>query len=149
MGRIRNLDKLQRRLLAMGGKRAERLIESALFAAADLIAGEAGNSITRGAVSGRNHVPSVAPNPPNNKSGVLANNIEVNRTARKEGGEIVVTVGSYAPYSAPLEFGASREFGTSRMSARPFMRPARDKMRKRAKRLVAEAVNKIVNGAVD
>jgi hypothetical protein len=43
-------------------------------------------------------------------------------------------VGSYAPYASPLESG------TSRMAARPYMAPARDKTRKKIRELVTEAV---------
>ena len=53
---------------------------------------------------------------------------------------VLVEVSSNAPYSAPLEFG------TSKMAARPFMRPARDKMRAEVTELVRRAVEKIAKG---
>ena len=91
----------------------------ALFAAGELVATTAQTSITRGAVSGKNHVPSAPGEPPNNDTGVLANNIEVTQPK-----PLLVKITSKAPYSAALEFGSSK------MEARPFMRPARDQTRK-------------------
>jgi len=71
--------------------------------------------------------------PPNNDSFTLHNNIETALTADP----LVVTVTSNAEHSTPLEFG------TSKMAARPFMRPARDAKVKEAQALVAKAVNQI------
>jgi HK97 gp10 family phage protein len=86
-------------------------------------------------VSGRNHVPSRPGEPPNQDTGVLASNIETVQIS-----PVLVEVSSNAPYSAPLEFG------TSKMAARPFMRPARDKMRAEVTELVRRAVAKIAKG---
>lgn len=112
---------------------ADRLtinVSKALFAGGEAIAVEAQLSITRGAVSGKNHVPSRPGEPPNNDTGALANNVEVTQPA-----PLLVQVASNAPYSAALEFG------TSKMAARPFMRPAADGKRKEVTTLVREAVN--------
>ena len=119
------------RLRALAGASTDRLVEQALFAAGEMIQVEAQLSITRGAVSGKNHVPSKPGEPPNQDTGVLAGNIETTRAGR-----LRVRVTSKAPYSAPLEFG------TSKMAARPFMRPARDKMKPQARALVVRAVKK-------
>lgn len=124
------------RLNRLAGPAMERAVGSALFAAGQKIQVEAQLSITRGAVSGKNHVPSKPGQPPNADTHFLANNIE---TVQKE--PLVVEVSSNAPYSAPLEFG------TSRMAARPFMRPARDKMRPAAEELVVKAVRKVVRAS--
>jgi hypothetical protein len=137
MGRINGLDKLQRRLMAIGSPKAEKRIEAALHDVGELIATDAQISITTGAVSGRNHVPSKPGEAPNNDTGVLAGGIEVNPSGRLE-----VTVGSYSDH-------AFIEFPSSKMAARPYMRPARDRNRKEAKRRVGAAFSQIVKGAAD
>lgn len=110
-----------------------REINRLLFAAGEKVAVEAQIAITRGAVSGKNHVPSRPGQPPNNDTGVLAGNIEV---VNKRPG--VVEVSSNAPYSEYLEYG------TSKMAARPFMRPTRDKMEKPVRRFVQQGINRIM-----
>jgi HK97 gp10 family phage protein len=119
------------RIRSMGGPEAVRLVGSALFAGGNLIETDAQLSITRGSVGGKFHVPSKPGEPPNNDTGVLANNIETVQT-----GPLKVVVTSNAPYSQELEFG------TSKMAARPFMRPAAARNRKKVTDLVAKAINK-------
>lgn len=121
------------RLRKLAGSDMERTVGKALFAAGELIQTEAQISITTGSVSGKNHVPSAPGEPPNNDTGVLANNIE---TVQKE--PLLVEVSSNAPYSAALEYG------TSKMASRPFMRPARDKKRREVEQLVKRAVAQAV-----
>lgn len=133
-----------RRLQALASATTEREIGAALFAAGELIQTEAQRSITAGAVSGRGHVPSAPGEPPNNDTGVLANNIETTQPARTR-----VLVTSKAPYSAAQEFGADikNAFGNGTdvtLPARPFMRPARDAKKKEAKRLVEQALARAV-----
>ena len=156
-----------RRLNALASAAAERDIGKALFAGGELIQTHAQRSITAGAVSGKGHVPSKPGEPPNNDTGVLANNIE---TTQPE--TLRVRVTSSAPYSAALEGGSSREagassrsfagktspygpskakqgpvkveFGDSKTAARPFMRPARDAKRKEVKALVEQALGRVV-----
>lgn len=121
------------RLKRISGPTMERQIGRALFAAGEAIQVEAQLSITRGAVSGKGHVPSRPGEAPNQDTGVLGNNIE---TVQKE--LLLVEVSSNAPYSAALEFG------TSKMGARPFMQPASDKMRPEVEKLVTAAVKRVV-----
>lgn len=111
-------------------------VEKGLFHAGELIQTEAQISITRGAVSGKNHVPSAPGQPPNQDTGVLAGNIETTRASK-----LRVRVTSKAGYSSALEFG------TSKMAARPFMRPARDKMRPQIEKLLADAVTRQVKAS--
>ena len=120
------------RLRRLSGSGMDREIGKALFAAGERIQVAAQISISTGSVSGSGHVPSAAPNPPNQDTGVLANNIE---TVLKE--PTLVEVSSNAPYSSPLEFG------TSRMAARPFMAPARDQERPNVIRLVEQAIQRL------
>jgi HK97 gp10 family phage protein len=109
-----------------------------LFGIAEIVAVEAQVSITAGASSGRKtkkhaHVVSRPGEPPNQDSGTLAGNIEVNQIK-----SLVVEISSNAPYSAALEFG------TSKMAARPFMEPARRSTEPRVRQLTAQAVNRAV-----
>jgi hypothetical protein len=113
-----------------------REVGKALFAGAEAIAVEAQISITRGSASGEKtkkhmHVPSRPGEPPNNFKGTLANNIEA---ALIE--PLKAEVSSNATHSVPLEYG------TSKMAARPFMRPARDAKRREVTALVKAAVNR-------
>lgn len=126
---------LDKRLKAITSPRARKMLGAALREAGETIATYAQKSITTGAVSGKGHVPSKPGEPPSNDSGVLANNIEVTQPAVDE-----VVVSSNAPY------GAALEWGTSKMAARPYFRPARDAKKKEARKRFAEQVDKIVKG---
>lgn len=121
------------RLKRIRGEAMVREVGKAVFAASDYLKAEAQISISTGAVSGKNHVPSAPGEPPNYDTGHLADNIENRKT-----GALTAEVSSNASYSAALEFG------TSKMAARPFMQPAAQKTRKEAQRLVAEAVKRVV-----
>lgn len=110
-------------------------VEKALFVGGELIQTEAQLSITRGAVSGKNHVPSAPGEPPNNDTGDLAGKIETTRS-----GPLRVRVTSNSDH-------AMIEFPTSKVAARPYMRPARDKMTPKVRALVARAVNKQVKAS--
>ena len=123
------------RLKHLTSPRSITKLESALFKGGELLATEAHLSLTRGAVSGKKHVASKPGEIPNQDTGVLGNNIEVTRER-----PLVVRVSSEAPYSKALEFG------TSKMAARPFLRPARDKMAPEIRKTFARAVQSIVKG---
>ena len=123
------------RLKRIRGPAMVREVGKAVLVAADLIKVDAQISITEGSVSGKNHVPSLPGQPPNNDTGHLADNITTARTGLTE-----AEVSSNAGYSADLEFG------TSKMAARPFMQPAAEKNRKKATALVMAAVKKVANG---
>lgn len=127
----------QARLKRIRGPAMLREVGKAVLAAADLIKVDAQISITEGSVSGKNHVPSLPGEPPNNDTGNLASdaNIRSERTGITE-----AEVSSNAEYSVELELG------TSKMAARPFMQPAAEKNRKKATALVMAAVKKVANG---
>ena len=115
-----------------------REIGKAIKAAADELEGEAEHSITAGAASGQKggkhqHIPSLPGQPPNEEFGTLRANIETKMTR-----QLTAEVSSNAPY------GAALEFGTSKMAERPFMRPAAEKTRPKAQKLVADAVHRVV-----
>lgn len=120
------------RLKAISGEAMALEVGKALYVAGQMIEIEAELSITAGSVSGKGHVPSKPGEPPNRDSGTLDNNIETHLV-----GPLKVEVTSNAPYSAALEFG------TSKMAARPFMKPAADKKRKEAQALVTKAVRRV------
>lgn len=115
---------------------AERYVSQAVFSAAELIAVEAQLSITRGSVSGKGHVVSKPGEPPNNDSGRLAGSIEATRN-----GKLKSKVTANSGYASNLEFG------TSKMAARPFMRPARDKKKDEARDLVVKGLNAALKAA--
>lgn len=115
-----------RRMKNTGAKAVAR----ALYQAGQLIELEAERSITAGSVSGKNHVVSAPGQPPNADTRFLDTNIETHLE-----NEHLVTVTSKADYSAALEFG------TSRMAARPFMRPATEKNRAKVGELVGVAIS--------
>ena len=141
------------RLKKLTGEDMVREVGKALFAAGEMIQVEAQVSITAGAVSGKNHKPSAPGQAPNNDSGVLANHIETNQVA-----PLVVEVssnamgsstdgGKFGPGREPsgrVSIAAALEFGTSKMAARPYMAPARDKKRKEVTQLVRKAVDRAV-----
>jgi len=135
MAKITGAKEHAARLRRMGGPEMVRQVGSALFAGGQSIQVEAQLSITRGAVSGKNHVPSAPGEPPNADTHFLANNIETTLT-----GPLTVEVSSNAPYSADLELG------TSKMIERPFMRPATQKKRPGVVQGVRAAVKKVAGG---
>jgi HK97 gp10 family phage protein len=135
MPKITGAKAFSARLKRLTSPEAKRQIEAALFAGGEEIQVEAQISITNGAVSGKNHVPSKPGEPPNQDTGELAGNIETNVV-----GPLHVQVSSNAPYAVPLEFG------TSKLAERPYMRPATAKKRKEVVALVRAAVGKIARG---
>lgn len=110
--------------------RTPQQVARALYSAGQLIEVDAELSITQGSISGAGHIPSLPGEAPNNDTGFLRSNIET-----EIGGPGVVTVTSYAPYSAALELGSSRA------AARPFMRPATERNRKKVVQMVGEALS--------
>jgi HK97 gp10 family phage protein len=133
MVKIRGQAKHTARLKRMTGARMVDEVGKALFAAGSMIEIEAEISITRGSVSGKNHVPSRPGEPPNRDTGQLDNSIETNRVE-----PLKVEVSANAPYAAALEFG------TSKMRERPFMRPAVKAKGDEAQRLVSRAVDRVI-----
>lgn len=130
-GRTRITSRLNR----MPGPEAKQILGRALFAMASNIVVEAQLSITRGSVSGKNHKPSLPGQPPNQDTGVLANNIEVVQL-----GPLKFTVASNAPYATHLELG------TSKMAARPYMGPAKLATEEENRALFERAVQAVARG---
>lgn len=122
----------KRRLRTLS-KEAVTVAGRVVYVGADMVRAEAFQSISRGSVSGAGHIPSVPGEPPNRDSGILQAGLEIART-----GPVQAQVSSNAQYSAALEFG------TGRMSARPYMRPARDKTLPEINRLFVTEMDKFI-----
>lgn len=112
-------------------KRIESGTEKALMALALQAQGKAQQSILRGSKTGRiykrgagTHRASAPGEAPANDLGFLAANIKVDMT-----GKFQSNVRSLAPYSVHLEYG------TQKMAARPFLRPAGDAVKANAKQV--------------
>lgn len=121
------------RLRKLSGPEVVKAASKVLYVGADMIRAEAFRSISAGSVSGKGHVPSKPGEPPNRDTGVLQANIEAQLVE-----PLVAEVSSNAPYAAVLEFG------TSKMAARPSMRPARDKKAPEIQRLFETEIAKLV-----
>jgi len=134
MVKITGAKKVEERLNRMP-PRVIKAVGMALFEGAEILKAEAQVSITTGAVSGKNHVPSAPGEPPNEDTGTLRRNIISTQPA-----PLRARVSSNAPYSAFLEYC------TSKMAARPFMVPAARKVRQQVVDLVQAAVDRATKG---
>lgn len=134
MARVKGAGKVEAKLRRLQPA-AVRAVGMALFEGAEIIKAEAQVSITTGAVSGKNHVPSAPGEPPNEDTGDLRRGIISTQPT-----PLRALVSSNTPYSAPLEFG------TSKMAARPFMGPAARKMKDEVIALVRAAVSRATRG---
>lgn len=123
------------RLKRIRGAKMIREVGKAIYAAADYLTTEAALSITAGAVSGKEHVPSKPGGPPNADTHVLDRSIKTKKT-----GPLTAETVADAPYAVRLEFGDSK------VAARPYMRPAAQKTQKPAQYLVVEAVRRVTKG---
>jgi HK97 gp10 family phage protein len=130
---MKGKDRHIKRLRTLAGPGAARTANRIVFVGADMIRAEAHQSISRGSVSGKGHVPSVPGEPPNRDTGNLQAHLETTNPR-----PLVAEVRSEAEYAAPLEFG------TSKMAARPYIRPARDAKVPEIQRLFASEMGKLV-----
>ncbi|UOF79248.1 phage protein [Caudoviricetes sp.] len=103
-------------------------VKDGLLALALMAQGEAQKSILRGPKTGRVykrgkgfHQASAPGEAPANDLGFLANNVKAEMTD-----DLVASTFSLAPYSVHLEYG------TRKMAARPFLRPAVEKVKAQA-----------------
>lgn len=123
----------RQRLRNLSGPEAVRAASRVLSVGSDMIRGEVFQSISRGAVSGKGHVASAPGEPPNRDTGDLQGGLE-NRLVEP----LLAEFSSNSPHAAPLELG------TSKMAARPSVRPARDKKAPEIQRLFAQEIDKLV-----
>jgi hypothetical protein len=129
MAGVTGVDRHLRRLMQRA-KAVRREVGKAVVEAAELVAAEAVASISADWISGPDHVPSNPGEPPNADTGRLHRAIDVVRR-----GELTADVVSAAPY-------ADLEFGTARVAARPYLRPATEKKRREAVALIVQAVRR-------
>jgi HK97 gp10 family phage protein len=122
-----------RRLRRLSGNEVIKAAGRVVFVGADIIRAESFRQISRGSVSGRNHVPSKPGEYPNRDTGVLQAHLVTEQT-----GPVSAEFRSEAPYAAALERG------TSRMAARPHVRPARDAKAPEIQRLFAKEIDKLI-----
>jgi phage protein, HK97 gp10 family len=113
-----------------------RVAGAAVYEAADDIRAEAFRSISAGSVSGAGHVASAPGEPPNRDTGELQSKLKVAET-----GPLSAEVRSESAHAKPLEFG------TSKMVARPYLRPARDKNIDRAQDRLAQQINRLIRSS--
>lgn len=118
-----------RRLRKLSGREIAEVIGAGLYEAADLVRAKAFQSISAGSVSGKGHKPSKPGNPPLRDTGNLQSHLRIARTGR-----LKAEVRSEAAYSHALEFGSSK------MAARPFLRPARDATRSELRNIVEKKI---------
>lgn len=150
----------------------KRELEAAVYVVAGNIQADAQISLSTGAVSGKNHVPSAPGTPPNSDTGALANSIEVERIEALRARVVV-----HSPYGAIQELGGTiaHPGGTAyfmkdgkpvfvsnarpvaaslprtkphniTLPERPYMRPAAAKNREPGKRLMQAAVDRVLKG---
>lgn len=113
------------------GPEAEKAMRPAIYVAADRVRAHAQNSIVRGSISGKGHVPSNPGEPPNADTRHLDQSIHVEWVQ-----PLTAAVVADAPHAIPLEYG------TSTVAERPFMRPAAAAQTEASIELVARAVDK-------
>lgn len=135
MPKVTGRERARARIGGVAGQKVVQRVGQALFAGGEIIRAEASHLITEGAVSGKNHVPSLPGEPPNEDTGVLRTHIETAQLA-----PLHVEVSSNAPYAVALEAG------TSKMGERPYMGPATRNKRKEVVALVGRAVTEAVKG---
>ena len=116
----------------MSARDIGQAVTRALYRGGRIIEQHAELSITQGSVSGKHHVPSLPGHPPMRDTGVLDSNIE---TRIETSNPPEVHVVSKAEYAAHLEFG------TSKMAARPYMRPAAQARSGEVAQMVGAAVS--------
>lgn len=123
------------RLHRMASPAQATRVGKALFKAGQSIEVTAEGLITAGSISGKGHVASAPGEPPNRDNGILDGNIETLMA-----GPLKVHVASNAPYARPLELG------TSRMSARPYMKPAVAMKRDEVTQYIRQVVRNATQG---
>lgn len=83
------------------------------------------------------------------KSGLLRKSIKVRVPKKKRRGEIIISVqtGSLGDFKGKSFYGAFVEYGTSKMAARPFMRPAADNKKQAATDAIVQSIREGIREA--
>lgn len=130
---MKGRDKHLRRLKRLSGPEVVKAAGRVVFVGADMIRAEAFRGVSAGSVSGRNHVPSTPGEYPNRDTGGLQNGFKTEQTGPLS-----------AEFRSETEYSEALEFGTSKMEARPHVRPARDTSEPKIQRLFAQEIGKLV-----
>ena len=125
-----------RRLRRLSGNQVQRLAGAIVYEGADTIRKEAFRLVSAGSVQGESHVRSKPGEAPNREHGDLQANMKAIQT-----GAVSAEFRSESDHARPLEFG------TSKMDARPHVRPARDTMKPGIERRFAEQFDKLVKAS--
>lgn len=132
----KGLKKHTDRLKKLSSASIEQLAGAVAFEGADIIRAEAFRMVSAGSVSGKNHVASKPGEAPNRDTGDLQAGFSTARTSRTS-----AEFRSDSGHARPLEFG------TSRMAARPHIRPARDKKADAVQKRFAAQMKKLVKAS--
>lgn len=130
-GRDRHLRRLKRL-----STEAQKVAGKIVFVGADMVRAEAFRGVSAGSVSGKNHVSSAPGEFPNRDTGGLQNGFKTDQTGPLS-----------AEFRSETEYSEALEFGTSKMQARPHVRPARDAAEPKIQRLFAEEIGKLVRSS--
>jgi HK97 gp10 family phage protein len=133
---MKGKDKHLNRLRRLSGPDVIKLAGRVVFVGADMVRAEAFRGVSAGSVSGNNHVPSSPGEFPNRDSGGLQNGFKTEQTGPTS-----------AEFRSETEYSTALEFGTSKMKARPHVRPARDAAEPKIQRLFADGMNKLVRSS--
>ena len=129
IGAKKHVDRLRR----LSGPGMTRVLGAVVYEGADTIRAEAFRLVSAGSVSGKGHVASKPGEAPNRESGDLQAGMEIAQT-----GPLSAEFTSNAPHAVPLELG------TSKMAARPSVRPARDNKVEEVRARMVEQVSAFV-----
>lgn len=132
---MKGRDKHLRRLKRLSTD-AQKVAGRILFVGADMVRAEAFRGVSAGSVSGKNHVASAAGEFPNRDTGGLQNGFKTEQTGPLS-----------AEFRSETEYSEALEFGTSKMEARPHVRPARDAAEPKIQRLFAVEMGKLVRSS--
>lgn len=127
-GAKKHIDRLKRLT-----RDVEEVAGAVVYEGADMIRAEAFRSVSAGSISGKGHVASKPGEAPNRDTGGLQAHMKVKKTGRVK-----------AEFRSEAEYAAALEFGTSKMAARPHVRPARDKMAPKIRDRMVEQMNTLV-----
>lgn len=130
---MKGRDKHRQRMQRLAGPEVIKAAGRVLYVGADMIRSHAFREISRGSVSGKGHVASKPGEFPNREFGDLQAGLKAELV-----GPLEAEVRSEAPHAKPLEFG------TSKMEARPHMRPSRDAKAEEIGRLFNTEIDKLV-----
>lgn len=130
---MRGKDAHLRRLKKLSGPEVIKAAGRVVFVGSDMVRAEAYRGVSAGSVSGKGHVASAPGEYPNREFGDLQAGFTNQQT-----GPVSAEFRSSSGHSRPLEFG------TSKMAARPHVRPSRDKTEPKIRALFAKEIDKLV-----